>query len=94
MLNVYKKMFPKICRGPVKHSVVHSGWFVSYLTKELYHWEKIHAGVNTLLTSNIICRILIPENCIDFDDWENRTGTKKLLCSLLYGSYVNKSYII
>ena len=35
--------------------------FTSYLTKELYHWEKTHPKVITLLTANIVWTILIPQ---------------------------------
>ena len=36
------------------------------LTKELYHWEKTHPSVITLLMANIVWTILIPQNYIDF----------------------------
>ena len=43
--------------------------------------------------ANIVWTILIPQNCIDFRSWENRTYTEKLLLSLIQTSKNKKWYI-
>ena len=35
--------------------------FTDYFTKELYQWEKTHVNKITLLMSNIVLKILIPQ---------------------------------
>ena len=59
-------------------------------TKELYHWEKTHASVITLLMANIVWAILIPQIYIDFHGWENCTYKRKLLLNLIQTSENNK----
>ena len=57
--------------------------------KELYHWEKTHPSVITLLMAKIVWSILIPQNYIDFYSWENHTCTRKLLLNLIQTSKNN-----
>ena len=49
----------------------------------MYHWEKTHSSVITLLIANIVWLILIPQNYIDFRSWENRTCRRTLLLNLI-----------
>ena len=52
MLYVCQKMFLKIWRELLKHSVVLGCLYIHYVRKELHHWEKTHASVITLLMAN------------------------------------------
>ena len=64
--NVHQKMLFYIWRELVKHYVAHGCLFTYYLTKELYHWEKTHPSLITLLMTNIVWTTLMPHNHIDF----------------------------
>ena len=76
----------------VNHSVALGCLFIHYLRKYLYHWEKTHASVTTLLMANIVWEILIPQICVDSDDLESPRCTSKLQLNLLLMSNNNKYY--
>ena len=86
LLYVYQKIFLKILIKLVKHSAVLGCLFIDYFTKELYRWEKADASVITSLMANIVWKILMPQFCIDFYDWENYTCTRQLLLNLIHVS--------
>ena len=71
-------------------SVVLVFLFIHYLRKVLYHWEKTYASVVTFLMAKRVWEILIPQICMDFHDWENRTCSRKLLLNLFQTSENNK----
>ena len=48
---------------------------------------------NYFLMANKVWEILIPQTCIDFHDWENRTCTRKVLLNVFQTSKINKLYI-
>ena len=56
---------------------------LNYLAKELYHLEKAHPSVITLLIANVVWTILIQQIYTDFHGWENHTCTNKLLLNFI-----------
>ena len=63
-------------------------------TKKLYHSERTDPSVITLLMANIVWGILILQNYIDFQSWEKRRCTRKLLLNLIQTRKNNMIYQI
>ena len=82
--NVHQKMFSDMKRADKAFS-----WLFIHLlfNKRTELLEKTHPSVITLLMANIVWTILIPQNYIDFNSWENRTCMHK---KTTVKSYSNK----